>query len=128
MRELQEAISARDATPEQREAARRELTGLLKSPGTAQSTPPAKGPTRANIQPFASVEASVVPSVPAARVDPDDVARLEVTGPSRAIINPRTGSVVAPTGSTVFDLRSGRVLQETPSGYLDPRTGQLIPK
>jgi len=126
MRELQEALSARDATPEQREAARRELARLLMRPGAA--SPVAPGPPRAAIQPSPSIAAPVVPSPPAARVDPDDVARLEVTGPSRAIVNPRTGTVVAPIGSTVIDLRSGTVLVETPSGYMDPRTGQLIPK
>ena len=133
MRELQETLSARDATPEQREAARRELARLLMRPGAA--SPSALGerlgegrPARAAIQPYPSIAAPLVPSPPAARVDPDDVARLEVTGPSRAIVNPRTGSVVAPIGSTVIDQRSGAVLVETPSGFMDPRTGQLIPK
>jgi len=133
MRELQETLSARDATPEQREAARRELARLLMRPGAASPSAPGKSrgevrPPRAAIQPLPSIAAPVIPSPPPARVDPDDVARLEVTGPSRAIVNPRTGTVVAPIGSTVIDLRSGTVLVETPSGYMDPRTGQLIPK
>ena len=132
MRELQQAISARDATPEQREAARRELARMLMGPA---ATAPAPGdsrgdarPARAAIQPFPSIPSAAIPSPPAARVDPDDVARLEVTGPSRAIVNPRTGSIVAPIGTTVIDQRSGAMLVETPSGYMDPRTGQLIPK
>jgi hypothetical protein len=28
----------------------------------------------------------------------------------------------------VIDTRTGRVLTETPSGYMDPVTGQLIPR
>ena len=123
MRELQAEISSRQATPEQREAARRELGRLLKSPGAAA---PAKSPPRAAIQPFPSIAAPTVPTAP--RVDPDDVAKVEVVGPSRAIVNPATGSVVAPLGSTVVDTRTGRVLTETPSGYLDPVTGRLIPR
>lgn len=132
MRELQVALSARDATPGQREAARRELARMLMGPAApAPASGDSRGearPPRAAIQPFPAIPATAVPSPPAARVDPGDVARLEVTGPSRAIVNPRTGSVVAPIGSTVIDLRSGTVLQETPSGYMDPRTGQLIPR
>ena len=127
MRELQEALSKKDSTPELREAARRELESLLRAPGAAQSQAPAnKLPPRAAIQPFPPIEAPVVKFGPP--VDPSDVARLEVVGPQRAIVNPRTGSTIAPLGSTVIDTRTGRVLQETPSGYLDPRTGQLIPK
>ena len=125
MRELQAEISSRQATPEQREAARRELGRLLRSPGAA---PPAKSPARAAIQPFPSVPAASIALPASPRVDPGDVARLEVVGPSRAIVNPATGTVIAPVGSTVIDLRSGRVLQETPSGYLDPVTGRLIPR
>jgi len=128
MSELQAVLSFRDATPEQRAAARRELMRLLRTPSAPDSAPTAKVPPRAAIQPFPSIAAPFVPPPPAARVDPDDVARLEVTGPSRAIVNQRSGSVVAPLGSTVIDLRSGTVLVETPSGYMDPRTGQLIPK
>jgi hypothetical protein len=125
MRELQAEISSKEATPEQREAARRELGRLLKSPGSA---PPVKPPARAAIQPFPSVPAAAVPLPPAPRTDPGDVAKLEVVTPSRAIVNPATGTVIAPVGSTVIDLRSGRVLQETPSGYMDPLTGRLVPR
>lgn len=126
MRELQAEISSKEATPAQREAARQELGSLLKSPGAA--LPPAKSAPRAAIQPFPSIAAPTVPAPNAPRVDPDDVARLEVVGPSRAIVNPSTGAPVMPLGSTVVDTRTGRVLTETPSGYMDPVTGRLIPR
>jgi hypothetical protein len=126
MRELQAEIASKESTPEQREAARRELGSLLKSPGAAP--PPAKSPPRAAIQPFPPIAAPAAPLPPAPRVDPGDVARLEVVGPSRTIVNPSTGAPVMTLGSTVVDTRTGRVLTETPSGYVDPVTGQLIPK
>jgi hypothetical protein len=125
MRELQAQISSKEATPEQREDARRELGKLLKAPGSA---PPAKPPARAAIQPFPSIAAPVLPLPSTPRVDPEDVAKLEVVGPPRAIVNPSTGAPVMPLGSTVVDTRTGRVLTETPSGYMDPVTGRLIPR
>lgn len=126
MRELQAEIHSKEATPEQREAARQELGKLMKSPGAA--APPAKSPPRAAIQPFPSIASPTVPAPKAPRVDPDDVAKLEVVGPSRAIVNPSTGAPLMPLGSTVVDTRTGRILTETPSGYVDPVTGRLIPK
>ena len=125
MRELQAEISSKEATPGRREAARQELGKLLKAPGAA---PPPRSPARAAVQPQPSIPAPNLAMPVAPRVDPDDVARLEVVGPSRAIVNPATGTLVAPVGSTVIDLRSGTVLVETPSGYVDPRNGRLIPK
>jgi hypothetical protein len=126
MRELQAEISSKDATPEQRESARRELGKLLKSPGAP--APAAKSPPRAAIQPFPPIASPTLPLPPAPRVDPDDVAKLEVVVPPRAIVNPSTGAPVMPLGSTVVDTRTGRILTETPSGYMDPVTGTLIPK
>jgi hypothetical protein len=132
MRELQAEIHAKEATPEQREAARRELARLLKSPAAKS---PASGEgrgegsqPRAAIQPFPPIVAPALPLPPAPRVDPGDVARLEVVGPSRAIVNPATGAPLMPLGSTMVDTRTGRVLAETPSGFMDPVTGRLIPK
>ena len=125
MRELQAAMASKESTPEQREAARRELGQMLKAPGAA---PPPKAPARAAVQPFPSIASPAIPTPKAPPVDPDDVAKLEVVGPSRAIVNPSTGAPVMPLGSTVVDTRTGRVLTETPSGYMDPVTGRLIPK
>ena len=79
MKELQAQSPSREATPEQREAARR-------------------------------------------------VAKLEVVGPPRAIVNPSTGAPLMPLGSAMVDTRTGRVLIETPSGYMDPVSGRLIPR
>lgn len=124
MQELREVLIARDSTPAQRDAARRELAKLLSGP--AAKAPAAPMPPRAAIQPFPSV-ASPRLKAPAPPVDPAGVARLEVVPPARAIVNPATGGVVAPIGNTVIDLKSGSVLQETPSGYVDPR-GRLIPR
>jgi hypothetical protein len=125
MRVLQATISSKEATPAEREAARRELGQMLKAPGSA---PPAKSPARAAIQPFPSIAAPSVPAPTGPPVDPADVAKLEVVGPSRAIVNPSTGAPIMPLGSTMVDTRTGRILTETPSGYMDPVTGRLIPK
>ena len=125
MRELQAEISSKESTPAQREAARRELGKLLKAPGAAA---PAKAAPRAAIQPFPSIESPSLPLAPPARVDPEDVAKLEVVAPPRAIVNPSTGAPLMPLGSTMVDTRTGRVLTETPSGYIDPVTGRLIPR
>jgi hypothetical protein len=125
MRELQAAIASKDATPEEREAARRELGQMLKAPGAA---PPPKSPARAAVQPFPSIASPAVPTAKSPPVDPEDVAKLEVVGPSRAIVNPATGAPLMPLGSTMVDTRTGRVLTETPSGYMDPVTGRLIPR
>ena len=44
-------------------------------------------------------------------------------------VNPYTGSVVQPSAPGVaVDPRTGGVLHETPSGYVDPRSGRFIPK
>ena len=130
MQQLREVLMSRDSTPAQRDAARAELARMISSPAAKNPSAPGEGkPARAAIQPFPSI-----PSVelkvprPAHPVDPADVAKVEVVSPSRAIVNPTTGSVIAPTGHTMIDPRTGSVLQETPSGYIDPRTGRLIPK
>jgi hypothetical protein len=126
MRELQAEISAKESTPERREAARRELGQLLKAPGAAP--PPAKSAPRAAIHPFPPITASSVPPPSIPTVDPADVAKLEVVSPPRAIVNPSTGAPVMPLGSTIVDTRTGRVFIETPSGFMDPVTGRLIPR
>ena len=127
MRELQQVIGARDSTPAERDAARRELAKALRSPSAKAAPSEGSAPARAAIQPYPSIPAPQL-KLPTRPVDPSGVARLEVVPPSHAIVNPGTGSVVAPVGNTVIDLRTGSVLQETPSGYVDPRNGRLIPK
>lgn len=131
MRELQQVIIARDSTPAQREAAREELSGLLKSPaGQSRGRTPGEKPVRparAAIDPYPSVVKPVniapPPAAPAA-----GVAQVEVIVPPKPVVNPQTGSVAAPTGRFAIDPRTGNVLHEAGSGYVDPRTGQFIPR
>jgi hypothetical protein len=129
MHELQQAIIARDSTMAQREAARRELANLLRSPaGQAAPLPQDLGPqrpARAAIQPFPSVvkPAERVPTP----VPPSEVAHVEVVEPPKPIIIPQTGQPARPQGDFAID-NHGRVLHPIPGGYIDPRTGQVVPK
>ena len=128
MRALQQEMTKRDSTPQQRDAARKELARLLMSPA-ARDVPnvPAEGPKRAPraaIDPYPSVPAPA----PAPRVPMPGVAELEVVSPSKPIVDPRTGAAAAPAPGFAIDPRTGAVLHETPSGYIDPRTGRLVPK
>lgn len=129
MRELEAVIRDPRSTMAQREAAREELGGLMKSPaGREAPPPPRKLPPRAAIQPYPSVVQPLAPlekAVPA----PPGVAHLEIVEPPRApVVNPQTGSVAVPTGRTAIDPATGHVLHEVPGGYVDPRTGQFIPR
>jgi hypothetical protein len=128
MSELQRVISDPQSTPPQREAARAELSGLLKSPaGQSRRTPdekPAHAP-RAAIEPLgAIVRPAVNPRVPVPGVATVDV----IVPPPRISIVPQTGAVVSPSGRTAVDPRTGNILHETPAGYIDPRTGQFTPR
>ena len=129
MRELQQAIIARDSTAAQREAAREELSGLLKSPaGQARGrTAGEKRVARAAIDPYPSVVAPVniaPPQPPPAA----GVARIEVIVPPKPVAIPQSGAAAAPSGRFAVDPRTGNVLHETLGGYVDPRTGQFIPR
>jgi hypothetical protein len=130
MRELQHVIIDRDSTMAQREAAREELAGLLKSPagqsrGRTPDEKPAR-PARAAIDPFPSVvkPAERVPAPP----PPSGVARVEIVEPPRPIVIPQTGSVAIPHNDFAIDPRTGNVLHGIPGGYIDPRTGQVVPR
>lgn len=130
MRELQQAIIRRDSTLAEREAAREELSSLLKSPaGQARGRMPGEKPprpARAAIEPFPSVVAPVdiVPAPP-----PRAAAVPEPVAPPRPVIDPRSGRAAAPAGDFAIDPRSGAVLHGTPGGaYIDPRTGQVVPR
>lgn len=128
MRELQQVIMARDSTLPQREAAREELSGLLKSPaGQARGrTPGEKRIARAAIDPYPSVVAPVyiAPTPPPA----GSVAHIEVTVPPKPPVILQSGAAAAPSGRFAVDPRTGNVLHETLGGYVDPRTGQFIPR
>ena len=127
MRELQQAIMARDSTLAQREAAREELMGLLKSPaGQDRPMPGEKRPARAAIEPYPSVVApmTVLPAPP----PPAGVATVEVIVPPKPVMIPQSGAVASPTGRFAIDPRTGNVLHESGGGYVDPRTGQFVPR
>jgi hypothetical protein len=131
MRELQLAIIAPDSSAAQREAAREELSGLLKSPagqarGRTPDEKPAR-PSRASIDPYPSV---IAPQrmEPAPYVPPGEVARIEVIVPPKPMVEPRSGTVAAPGGRFSVDPRTGNVLHEAGAGFVDPRTGQFIPR
>ena len=128
MRELQEVMRSDAATPAQREAAREELSKLLKSPagqerGRTRDEKPARTP-RAAIEPFGPI---VKPAPNPAIIVPG-VAHTDVVIPPRPFVIPLTGAVAAPSANVAIDPRTGHVLHETPYGYVDPRTGQFVPR
>lgn len=132
MKALQETLSSAGTTPAQREAAREELSGLLKSPaGQAKGRSRDEKPARAAIGPFPSVisRAPSTPSAPAVTARPSaGVAHLEVVEPPKIIVDPRTGSAAPQTGRFAIDPRTGSVLHETPAGFVDPKTGRFVPR
>ena len=128
MRDLQASIADPKISREAREAARAELGNLLKSPAGQERKAEASRPPRAAIDPFPSV----VRTNPARAVDPP-VAKLEVVPEPppplpRPTVNPATGSVIPPSTGAAIDPRSGRVLHAVPGGYVDPLTGQFVPR
>jgi hypothetical protein len=132
IRELQLILIDRDSTAPQREAAREELSSLLKSPaGQARGRAPGEKPprpARAAIEPFPSVvrpaPALVTPSIPS-----PGVAHVEVIEPPKRRVVPQTGVAPVPTSpGFAIDPRTGSVLHEIPGAYIDPRTGQIVPR
>ncbi len=129
MHALEAAIRDPRSTLAEREAAREELAGLLKSPAGRAMGPPRepKLPARAAIQPYPSVVAPL-PPLEKAVPPPPGLAHLQVVEPPKVpIVNPQTGSVAQPSGNFAIDPATGNVLHAVPGGYVDPRTGQFIP-
>jgi hypothetical protein len=129
MNALEAVIRDPQSTLPQREAAREELAGLLKSPAGRAMGPPRepKLPPRAAIQPYPSV-VQPLPSLEKSVPPPPGIAHLEVVEPPNApAVNPLTGSVARPSGNFAIDPATGDVLHGVPGGYVDPRTGQFIP-
>lgn len=146
MRELQQVIVSREATPAQRDQAREELGRMLMR--DQRPLPDDKGrKPRAAIEPFPSVMnvwgQSPMSNTRArgAQLDsgpiyPGGVARVEVIVPPRAIHDPRTGTTItpvapppaSPTQPFAVDPRTGSVLHGVGGGYVDPRTGQFSPR
>jgi hypothetical protein len=132
MRELQALIRGPASTMAEREAAREELAGLLKSPTGRDRTTPEEArkvpAARAAIDPYPSV-VKPLPPIAATNPPPGGVAHLEVVpAPKPPAMNPRTGAPALPSGRFAIDPTTGGVLHEVPGGYVDPRTGQLIPR
>lgn len=126
MRELQAVLGSREASSAQREAAREELSGLLKSPaGKARgASRDEKRPARAAIEPLPPMVKPAEGRMPSA----PPVAHVEVIVPPKPLVIPGTGAVTAPSGRFAIDPRTGAVLHEIPGGYIDPRTGQVTPR
>ena len=133
MRELREVLMSRESTAPQREAAREELAGLLKSPAgqSRGRTPDEKPPRPARAAVIDPVHTPLVPVAPASPspVPAEGVAKLEVVAPPRPVVIPQTGSLAVPSAPNfAIDARTGAVLHGNPTGYVDPRTGQFTPR
>jgi hypothetical protein len=123
MRELQSTISSPEASAAERDAARSELTRLLRSPNATGRVPHTA--PRAAVEPIAPL----VKPMPNPKVVTPDVATMEVIVPPKIpSITPGTGRAVIPSTGAAVDPRTGHILHETPNGYIDPRTGQFTPK
>ena len=129
MHELQGVIASRESTAGQREAARKELAALLRNPSARASTPDeAKVPARAAIEPYPRIVKPAEGPIPPA----PPVAHLEVVEPPKTLV-PIPGSATAavpatPSADFAIDPRTGGVLHGVPGGYIDPRTGQFVPR
>ena len=129
MHELQSVIANPKSTAGQREAAREELSGLLKSPagqsrGRMPGEKPLQAAPRAAIDPMGPI---VRPAANPAVAVPG-VATMEVIVPPKITVAPLTGAQVAPSGRTAVDPRTGNVLHDAGNGFVDPRTGQFTPR
>ena len=132
MRALQQVIIDPQSSAPERQAAREELANLLRSPAgqrPAGEEKPAR-PPRAAIIPFPSVVRPLPPEKNL--VPPSEVAHVEVLQPPKAVAIPGKGTAAIPTSPSTpgfaVDPLSGHVLHGVPGGYVDPRTGQFIPR
>jgi hypothetical protein len=128
MKALQETLASADSSAAQREAAREELSGLLKSPaGQARGRSRDEKPARAAIGPFPGI-VKPTPAPIAAAPPAEGVARLEVIEPPKVLVDPRTGAAAPQAGRFAVDPRTGSILHETAGGFIDPKTGRLLPR
>jgi hypothetical protein len=129
MHALQQVIIDPASSGAEREAAREELSGLLKSPaGQARGRTPdekPQRPARAAIIPFPSV-VQPLPAEKPIPVPPSEVAHVEVVQPPKPVILPGRATPALPSNNIAIDPVTGHVLHATPGGYIDPRTGQFI--
>ncbi|HZZ94374.1 MAG TPA: hypothetical protein VFE23_17565 [Usitatibacter sp.] len=132
MHALQQVIIDKESTAAQREAAREELSGLLKSPAGQERgrTPDEKPvrPARAAIIPFPSVVHPLPPEKPS-HLPPSEIAHVEVVLPPKPVVLPGKGTAaIAPAPGFAVDPLTGNVLHAVPGGYVDPKTGQFVPR
>lgn len=134
MHALQQVIIDPQSSAAKREAAREELANLLRGPAgqrPAGEEKPAR-PPRAAIVPFPSVVRPLPPEKNL--VPPSEVAHVEVIQPPKPVVIPGKGTVAVPTAPTLpapgfaVDPLTGNVLHGVPGGYVDPKTGQFIPR
>ena len=137
MRELQQVIARPESTATDRHAAREELGRMLMR--DERTLPPAKRAARAAIDPLPSV-VKPVNVAPAPPPPPGaSVARIEVIEPAKPVVDPRSGSAVAPITPVLpspapthpgfaVDPRTGNTLHPSGNGFVDPRTGAFVPR
>lgn len=119
--ELRAVMSSREATPGEREAARRELAAMLRSP--AAPAEPVKAVARAPRAAIAPFPALVSPVAPL----PQAPAAVMVPAPRTMPAWPDAESERAASRFKV-DPATGGVMVRTPQGYVDPNTGHRLPK
>ena len=128
MKQLQSVMADRAASAAQRDAARRELTLLLKSPAARARPGAADKPARAARAAIEPVPTTVIPS-PNNSVPTPGVARLEIVEPPKPVLDPRMGGTLVPApGGFALDPRTGNVLHPVPGGAVDPLTGRFVPR
>ena len=130
MTELQGALHDPASTPEQRDRARAELTRLLKSKSArdaVEKADEAKRPPRAAIDPFPSVVKPLPPQA-ASKAPAPPVAHVDVIEPPKPAIIQRSGVPAIPTTGAAVDPTTGQILHQVPNGYINPRTGEFIPR
>ena len=129
MTELQATLHDPASTLDQRDKAREELTRLLKSKSARDEVEKAddvKRPPRAAIDPYPSVVKPLAPLAPRAPAPP--VAHIDIVEPPKPAIIQRSGVPAVPSTGAAVDPTTGQILHQTPNGYINPRTGEFIPR
>jgi hypothetical protein len=126
LQELRAVLISPASTPAERQAAREEMMKMIVNEGAAAR--PAPMPPRAAVESPRSVFegrpdlAKPVPPTPA-------VSTVAPPAPAAApVVNPASGATLLPQGRSAVDPATGRIYHEVPGGYLDPLTGQFVPK
>jgi hypothetical protein len=56
------------------------------------------------------------------------VARIDVVEPPKSVLIQRSGMPAVPSTGAAVDPRTGQILHATPYGYINPRTGEFVPR